>query len=308
MPATGMKVPETGPAAPRIRRSPMRYYVGPADLSAGTRPLDPRQVDAADFRNFLCKGRRLDCSLPGEVFEPDRPPGPRSRDGGEGDSSFCSIRPRGRGRRHLPSGFGNGSRDRGQGRGRRWPRAPGPAAAAPGSAAASAEGGIVSPGAPIQAMVCVAVNHLPVVVDDGEEHAVVIRLEVHRDLVRLDDGDRLALGDRVSHLLEPADDGPFLHGHSRLGHDDRCAPWCPLLSRQLARGLDDELRASAPPRPPGSCCTGSARRAPPAGGRAHRGGRRPRCRRSSRQSRPRTRRNGRPRARSAHARSASRRR
>src|SRR5205823_1235491 len=44
------------------------------------------------------------------------------------------------------------------------------------------------------------------------ERAGVLRLQLEGHLVRLDLGDRLAQGDRLTLVLEPLEEGPLLHG------------------------------------------------------------------------------------------------
>ena len=76
---------------------------------------------------------------------------------------------------------------------------------------------------------------------DAAQDPAGIGLEFDRGLVRLDVGDDLAAVDGVALLLVPADDGPFPHIVSHLGHDD-VGSHDILLS---VSGLEGYLRAEA---------------------------------------------------------------
>src|SRR5215217_2445302 len=88
------------------------------------------------------------------------------------------------------------------------------------------------------------------------ERAGVLGLEFHRDLVGLDLGYRVTLGNFVTLALEPLDEGPLLHRVAHLGHDHFRQLTSPPCKEPDGPRSPPAPRSGRPPTPD------SARRAP----------------------------------------------
>ena len=149
----------------------------------------------------------------GEVFQPDRTTGARARNRGQRDPGSGGRGTRSRCAGILPSRKVCRARARqerrGPGRSRGW------GCRCPVCVCRDILPGRTDPRDRVGHW-----NDISVPVDDLQQRAVVLGLELHGDLVRLDHGNRFAPRDCLPWLFQPADECSFFHCHPGLGHDD----------------------------------------------------------------------------------------